>query len=85
MTEFVVAGAKVFDGERPLGEIDVHVAGEVIRAVGGSRPEGVTVIDGSGATLLPGLLRRRAKRCGMPVVSRYDGASTVDRYKGSAS
>ena len=56
MTEFVIAGAKVFDGERLLGEIDVHVTGEVIRAVGGSRPRGVEVIDGSGATLLPGLI-----------------------------
>jgi imidazolonepropionase-like amidohydrolase len=56
MTEFVIAGAKVFDGERLLGEIDVHVAGEVIGAVGGSRPAGVEVIDGSGAMLLPGLL-----------------------------
>ena len=56
MTEFVIAGAKVFDGERLLGEIDVHVTGEVIRAVGGSRPGGVEVIDGSGATLLPGLI-----------------------------
>ena len=56
MSEFVIAGAKVFDGERSLGEIDVHVTGEVIRAVGGSRPRGVEVIDGSGATLLPGLI-----------------------------
>ena len=56
MTEFVIAGAKVFDGERLLGGIDVHVTGEVIRAVGGSRPRGVEVIDGSGATLLPGLI-----------------------------
>jgi cytosine/adenosine deaminase-related metal-dependent hydrolase len=55
MTEFVIAGAKVFDGERLLGEIDVHVTGEVIRAVGGSRPADVEVIDGSGAMLLPGL------------------------------
>jgi hypothetical protein len=39
MTEFVIAGAKVFDGERLLGDIDVHVTGELIRAVGGSRPE----------------------------------------------
>ena len=56
MTEFVIAGAKVFDGERLLGEIDVHVIGEVIGPVGGSRPEGVEVIDGSGATLMPGLI-----------------------------
>jgi imidazolonepropionase-like amidohydrolase len=56
MTEFVIAGAKVFDGERLLGEIDVHVSGEVITTVGGSRPAGVEVVDGSGLTLLPGLL-----------------------------
>jgi imidazolonepropionase-like amidohydrolase len=56
MTEFVIAGAKVFDGEAPLGEIDVHVTGEVITSVGGSRPEGVEVVDGDGGTLLPGLL-----------------------------
>ncbi|MCL2396036.1 MAG: amidohydrolase family protein, partial [Acidimicrobiaceae bacterium] len=55
-TEFVIAGAKVFDGERVLGELDVHVTGEVISAVGGSRPEGIEVFDGSGATLLPGLI-----------------------------
>ena len=55
-TEFVIAGAKVFDGERVLGELDVHVTGEVIRAVGRSRPDGVEVVDGSGATLLPGLI-----------------------------
>jgi hypothetical protein len=47
MTEFVIAGAKVFDGDRLLGEIDVHVTGELIRAVGGSRPEGVEAIDGA--------------------------------------
>jgi imidazolonepropionase-like amidohydrolase len=56
MTEFVIAGAKVFDGERLLGEIDVHVSGEVISAVGGSRPGDVEVIDCSGAMLLPGLI-----------------------------
>ena len=33
MTEFVIAGAKVFDGERLLGDLDVHVTGEVITAV----------------------------------------------------
>ena len=56
MSEFVIAGAKVFDGEGPLGEIDVHVTGGVIRAVAGSRPEGVEVVDGCGGTLLPGLI-----------------------------
>src|SRR5262245_13442970 len=56
MTEFVIAGAKVFDGERLLGETDVHVTGEVISAVGGSRPGDVEVLDCSGAMLLPGLI-----------------------------
>jgi hypothetical protein len=30
VSEFVITGAKVFDGERPLGEVNVHVTGEVI-------------------------------------------------------
>lgn len=56
MKEFVVSGARVFDGERSLGTVDVHVRGEVIAAVGGPVPEGVEVIDGRGSTLLPGLI-----------------------------
>jgi imidazolonepropionase-like amidohydrolase len=56
MEEFVIAGAQVFDGERQLGRPDVRVADGVIAAVGGSRIPGVEVIDGSGATLLPGLI-----------------------------
>jgi imidazolonepropionase-like amidohydrolase len=56
MSEFAIAGAKVFDGERSLGEIDVHVTGGVIAAVGGPQPQGVEVVDGAGATLLPGLI-----------------------------
>jgi imidazolonepropionase-like amidohydrolase len=59
MTELVIAGAQVFDGENLLGEIDVQVSGEMIRAVGGSRPDGFEVVDGSGATLLAGMLDPR--------------------------
>lgn len=42
-------------------------------------PSSEPVIEGAKAMPLSGLSRRRAKRCGMPVVSRYDGASMVDR------
>jgi imidazolonepropionase-like amidohydrolase len=56
MSEFVIGGAKVFDGEKSLGEADVHVRDEVIVAVGGARPAGVAVVDGAGASLLPGLI-----------------------------
>lgn len=55
MSEFVIVGATVFDGERVLGRVDVHVAGEVIAGVGGARPDGVELVNGEGATLLPGL------------------------------
>lgn len=35
MNEFVIVGAKVFDGEKDLGQVDVHVADGVIVSVGG--------------------------------------------------
>jgi imidazolonepropionase-like amidohydrolase len=53
---FVIAGARVFDGEDLLGVADVEVADGRIAAVGGERPEGVELVDGAGATLLPGLI-----------------------------
>lgn len=56
MSAFVIVHATVFDGEQVLGQVDVHVAGEVIASVGGSRPEGVERVNGEGATLLPGLI-----------------------------
>ena len=56
MNEFVIVGAKVFDGEKNLGQVDVHVADGVIVSVGGPRVAGVEVVDATGATLLPGLI-----------------------------
>jgi len=57
MTDFVIAGARVFDGDDVLGVVDVAVADGKIESVGGhGRPEGVAVVDGAGATLLPGLI-----------------------------
>lgn len=56
MNHFVITGARVFDGENPLGIVDVEVADGRIASVGGHRPEGADLVDGSGATLLPGLI-----------------------------
>ena len=56
MSHFVIAGARVFDGEQPMGVVDVEIAGGRIVSVGGDRPGEVELIDGSGATLLPGLI-----------------------------
>ena len=56
---FVLTGTRVFDGERLLdGPHDVTVDGPVIVAVepSGRAPTGTTTVDGSGATLLPGLI-----------------------------
>lgn len=56
MNHFVITGARVFDGEDVLGVVDVEVADGRIASVGAQRPEGIELLDGSGATLLPGLI-----------------------------
>jgi imidazolonepropionase-like amidohydrolase len=55
---FAITHARVFDGERTLQNQTVVVRDGKIVAVGGSAsvPEGVPQIDGSGETLLPGLI-----------------------------
>jgi imidazolonepropionase-like amidohydrolase len=53
---FVISGARVFDGERSLGVVDVRVQDDTIAAVGGPFPGDVEVVNGTGATLLPGLI-----------------------------
>ena len=55
---FAITHARVFDGERTLQNQTVVVQDGKIAAVGGSEsvPEGVPQIDGSGETLLPGLI-----------------------------
>ncbi|WP_375387121.1 amidohydrolase family protein [uncultured Amnibacterium sp.] len=59
MTE-IFTGVRVFDGDRLLdGRWDVATDGSIIAAVeraGSPIPEGAATIDGSGATLLPGLI-----------------------------
>ena len=54
----VFDGVRVFDGSQVLGATRVVVAGDSIEAMGNDVeiPAGATVIDGTGKTLLPGLI-----------------------------
>ena len=56
--EFVVRDVRLFDGERFHDRRSVHVRDGLVVAVGASLPlpQGVAVVDGSGRTLLPGLV-----------------------------
>ncbi|WP_299529200.1 amidohydrolase family protein [uncultured Streptomyces sp.] len=56
MSTTAITGARVFDGEKPLGVTTVVIRGGTIVQVGGEVPAGAEVVDGSGATLLPGLI-----------------------------
>jgi imidazolonepropionase-like amidohydrolase len=56
MATTAITGARVFDGEKTLGVQTVVLDGWKIRQVGGGVPEGAEVVDGRGATLLPGLI-----------------------------
>ena len=55
---FMVRGAHVFDGERNLGITNVVVRdGRIVEVAADAQvPDGMPVIDGSGKTLLPGLI-----------------------------
>jgi imidazolonepropionase-like amidohydrolase len=56
-SEFVIRGARVFDGEGMLGERDVHVRDGLIAAVGVELDaDGIAEVDGRGHTLLPGFI-----------------------------
>ncbi|MEU4252930.1 amidohydrolase family protein [Amycolatopsis sp. NPDC026612] len=56
MATTAITGAQVFDGEKPLGVHTVVLDGPKIHAIGGDVPDGAEVVDGRGATLLPGLI-----------------------------
>src|SRR5262245_49123545 len=55
---FVIRNAKVFDGHNLLSDTDVQIEGHTIKAIGKQLPTATDtkVIDGAGATLLPGLI-----------------------------
>lgn len=55
--DFVIRGARVFDGRRDLGEVDVVVRAGTITAVGEDvDTAGLAEVDGRGQTVLPGLI-----------------------------
>ena len=86
---FAIRGARVFDGERDLGVATVVVRDGLIESVGAdvAVPDGLTVVDGAGKTLLPGLVdahvhawgdaRRDAARYG--VTTAFDMHGMADR------
>lgn len=56
MGRFVVSGARVFDGECVLGVVDVHVVDGIVSALDAGPDRDVDVVDGGGATLVPGFI-----------------------------
>ncbi|MFJ5173759.1 amidohydrolase family protein [Streptomyces griseoviridis] len=56
MTLTAITGAQIFDGEKAVGVRTVVIDGGRIVRVGGDVPHDSEVVDGSGATLLPGLI-----------------------------
>src|SRR5690606_1337766 len=61
----LIQGANVFDGEGSLGAVDVLIEAGRITEVGDAIavPDGAEVIDGSGRTLLPGLIEIGRASC----------------------
>jgi imidazolonepropionase-like amidohydrolase len=55
---FIIRNVRVFDGRNVIDNTDVQVEGSKIKAVGKKlkTPDDTKVIDGTGATLLPGLI-----------------------------
>ena len=55
---FVIRNARVFDGHKTLGQADVWIEDGKIKAVGRNLkvPSEIKIVDGSGDTLLPGLI-----------------------------
>jgi imidazolonepropionase-like amidohydrolase len=55
-TAFAIRNVRVFDGEKTLPATDVVVRNGVIVSVGSKAPATIESIDGTGKTLLPGLI-----------------------------
>ncbi|GAA2819271.1 amidohydrolase family protein [Streptomyces showdoensis] len=89
MSTTAITGAKVFDGEKPLGVSTVVIEGSRIVQVGGDAPAGARIVDGTGATLLPGLIDAHvhtdrdglalALKFGVTTELEMQGANTRDR------
>src|SRR4051812_25000890 len=92
MTTTTITGARVFDGEKNLGVTTVSIEDGKIVQVGGDVPAGADVVDGTGATLLPGLIDAHvhtgpealalALRFGVTTELEMQGVNTRDRRAG---
>jgi imidazolonepropionase-like amidohydrolase len=69
---FVIRNARVFDGERTIPRSDIVVIDGKIAAIGSgvSAPPGAEVIEGTGDTLLPGLIDSHVHIWIRPVLER---------------
>ena len=86
---FAIRGARVFDGERDLGIATVVVRDGYIQAVSADAavPDGMAVVDGTGRTLLPGLIDAHVHAWGeaqrdmarFGVTAGFDMHGTADR------
>lgn len=56
MTLTAITGARIFDGEKTLDATSVVIDGGSIVQVGGDIPASAEIVDGTGGTLLPGLI-----------------------------
>ncbi len=83
---FVIRGARVFDGERDLGETTVIVANGRIASTGAEADQagsaGLTIIDGSGRTLLPGFIDAHVHAWGdaQRDMARFGVTSALDMH-----
>lgn len=51
-----ITNVRIFDGENLIEDDIVVIDGDIIQSVGGEIPDGATIIDGGGGTLMPGLI-----------------------------
>lgn len=77
-----VSGVRVFDGHRTSEDQTVVIAGELIAAVGPRQavrvPDGATIVDGAGRTVLPGFIdmHTHVTASALPLFLAY-GVTTV--------
>ncbi|MFP3466083.1 amidohydrolase family protein [Leifsonia sp. SIMBA_070] len=56
MNTTAIVNARIFDGEEVIPETSVLIEGARIVSIGGQAPDDAQIVDGRGATLLPGLI-----------------------------
>ncbi|WP_131741863.1 amidohydrolase family protein [Actinomadura roseirufa] len=77
-----ITNARVFDGERVLGETSVVVDGARIASVGAGAPARGEVVDAAGATLLPGLFDAhvRTSERGLALALRFGVTTELEAW-----